>query len=128
MMNWPTVDWGLTERVLAACIEVHRAVGPCLGRERYGECLAYALEAKGIPFRREVSIPLSYRAHEIDRYCVDFLVDDELLVDLRAGGTFDFVDEAKLRTCMRISQAPKALLVNFRVARLRGRALRRLSD
>jgi GxxExxY protein len=65
----------LSDQVIGAAIEVHRALGPGLLESAYGHCLAYELGSGGIPFRRQVAVPVVYKGIELDcAYRVDLLV------------------------------------------------------
>src|SRR5688572_25247471 len=65
----------LTEQIIGAAIEVHRALGPGLLESAYQECLATEFEARGIPYEREAHLPIAYRGRFLDcGYRLDFIV------------------------------------------------------
>lgn len=89
--EWQEVNPGvesedpLTRAVIGAAIEVHEALGPGLLESAYEACLAHERRARGMPFRTRVELPIVYRGHEIGAgYRLDFLIDDRLIVELKA--------------------------------------------
>jgi GxxExxY protein len=120
--------WGLTDQVLAACIEVHRHLGPGLLESAYSLCLADELNQRGLTFVREHDIPVFYKGRPLDsHYRADFVVGSAVILELKAVVELQPIHEAQLLTYLRLTQLPVGLLVNFHVPAIRGRAIRRLS-
>ncbi|MGH2670908.1 MAG: GxxExxY protein, partial [bacterium] len=72
--------------VIGAAIEVHRRLGPGLLESMYERCLARELQLRGVPYQREVDVPVVYRGEPIGcGYRVDFVIDECLLLELKAG-------------------------------------------
>lgn len=110
----------LTEQVIGAAIEVHRALGPGLLESAYRECLCHELKLKGIPFRREGSLPLNYKGMTLDGgYRLDLLVANTVLLELKAVAKLLPIHEAQLLTYLRLQSLQIGLLINFNVAVLR---------
>ena len=115
----------VTERIIGAAIEVHRALGPGLLESAYQECLSRELTLRGIPFRRQLSLPVTYKGVKVDCcYRVDFLIDD-VVVEIKSVSGIEPIHEAQLLTYMKIGQWKLGLLLNFNVAVL-ARGIRRL--
>ena len=75
---------GLTESVIGAAIQVHRALGPGLLENVYSEGLAIELADRDLPARREVVIPLQYKNTTIENaYRLDFIVENTLIVECK---------------------------------------------
>ena len=55
----------LTEVVIGAAIEVHKALGPGLLESAYEECMCYELSQRGVPFQRQVSLPVGYKGVQL---------------------------------------------------------------
>lgn len=69
----------LTRKIIAASIEVHRALGPGLLESAYEECLCHELHLRDIAFRRQVDLPLEYKTVHLDcEYRLDLVVDERL--------------------------------------------------
>ncbi len=108
-----------TEQVIGCAIEVHRSLGPGLLESAYQQCLAYELHQKKIPFRLEQSMPVDYKGVRLDcGYRIDMLVDDRLILELKAVDEIKGIHKAQLLTYMRLAQITTGLLINFNVRRL----------
>ena len=117
----------LTHDIIAAAIEVHRALGPGLLESSYQEALCYELAQAGISFQRQVPIALSYKGVPLScGYRLDFLVEDEVIVETKAVEHLLPVHSAQLLTYLRSAGKQVGLLINFNaVPFLKG--IRRLS-
>jgi GxxExxY protein len=74
-----------SDLIIAACIEVHRHLGPGLLESTYERCLCVELEERGIPFERQLYVPINYKGFELDGgYRLDLLIDGELVVEIKA--------------------------------------------
>ncbi len=109
----------LTGRVIGFAIDVHRALGPGLLESTYQQCLAHELHLNGIPFRLEHPMPVEYRGVRLDcGYRIDLLVDDQLILELKAAETVGGIHRAQLLTYMKLSGIRTGLLINFNTQRL----------
>ena len=109
----------LTYKIVGACIEVHKALGPGLLESVYQKCLAYEFFHVNLEFDTEFIVPVSYKGLDINTtlYC-DFLVEDAIVLELKAVKEIAPVHEAQLLTYMKLLQKPKGILVNFNCAQL----------
>jgi GxxExxY protein len=116
----------LTENLLGLAIEVHRQLGPGLLESAYEECLCYELKQNGIPFRRQVALPVVYKAVRLDcGYRMDIVVDGQVIVELKTVERLLPVHEAQMLTYMKLSGIRTGLLLNFNSAVLKD-GIRRL--
>lgn len=110
----------LTQNVIGCAIEVHRALGPGLLESAYEECLCFELAQSGLPFRRQVALPITYKGVKLDAdYRVDLMVAEELIVEIKTVDIILPVHEAQLLTHLRLSGLRKGLLLNFHTAVLK---------
>jgi len=117
----------ITEAIIGASIEVHRALGPGLLESAYVQCLCYELRLRQIPFALEVSLPVVYKGLKLDcGYRVDLVVADSLVVEIKAVERLAPVHEAQLLTYLRLGGWKAALLINFNVPLLRDGIVRRV--
>jgi GxxExxY protein len=117
----------VSNRVIGACIEVHRALGPGLLESAYEECLCRELYLCGMPFRRQVPLPIEYKGAKLDcAYRLDLVVCDTVLVELKSIEQLLPIHQAQVLTYLKLSGYPIGLLVNFNAASLR-QGLRRLT-
>jgi GxxExxY protein len=120
-------DDPLTRAVIGAAIEVHRIMGPGLLESVYQRCLCHELELRKIPFRPLVKLPVRYKGLALgDDLVLDILVDDRLILELKAVEKLDGVHEAQLLTYLRLSGVRLGLLLNFNVRFLKDGILRRI--
>jgi GxxExxY protein len=116
-----------SERVIGACIEVHSCLGPGLLESAYEHCLARELALRHLAYERQVHVPVAYKGVDIEcGYRLDFLVERELIVKVKAVEKLLPVHEAQVLTYLKLTGLDGALLVNFHAETL-VRGLRRLS-
>lgn len=119
--------WDLSERVVGAMIQVHRQLGPGLLESTYEKCLAEELDHVGLSFKRQVPIQVVYRNASVDcGYRADFIVEGDLLLELKAVETLLPVHVAQVLTYLKLARIDVALLVNFNAITIRD-GLRRLT-
>ena len=117
----------ITETIIGAAIEVHRALGPGLLESVYEECLCRELSLRGIPFERQRSLPVEYKGLRLDcGYRLDLLVADTVVVEIKAVESLLPIHEAQLLTYLRLGGWKVGLLINFNVAVLRQGIRRRV--
>ena len=110
----------LTERVIGACIEIHRALGPGLLESAYEECLCYEPSQAGIRFERQKPLPVHYKDVKLDcGYRLDLVVEEKIIIELKAVESLLPIHEAQLLTYLKLSGITLGLLVNFNVAMLK---------
>ncbi len=121
------VEEGLTGAVIGAAVEVHKTLGPGLLENAYEECLCHELHLRDIPFKRQIAVPVSYKGIKVDcGYRLDLLVDDKVVVELKAVEKLLSVHEAQLLTYLRAMGKRVGLLVNFNVPVLHRGIIRRV--
>jgi len=117
-----------SERVIGACIEVHRHLGPGLLESAYEECLVLELGLVGLRCERQRRVPLHYKGHALAHgYRLDLVVEEQLIVEIKATEQLLPVHEAQVVTYLKLTGLPTGLLVNFGAETLR-KGLRRLSN
>jgi len=110
----------LTERVIGACIEIHRALGPGLLESAYEECLCYELSQAGMKFERQKPLPVNYKDVKLDcGYRLDLVVEEKVIIELKAVESLLPIHEAQLLTYLKLSGITLGLLINFNVAMLK---------
>jgi GxxExxY protein len=106
--------------VLDASIAVHRALGPGLLESAYEECLHYELKQRGMKVQRQFTIPLVYREVHLDfAYRCDLLVDDKVIIEIKAVEQLDNIHMAQLLTYLKMTDLKLGLLINFNVELLK---------
>lgn len=104
----------LTHKIIAAAIEVHRVLGPGLFEHTYQTVLMYELAQRGLNAKSEVIIPLIYKGVKLDfAYRADIIVEDEIIVELKATDYDNKLYYKQLLTYLKICDKRVGLLINF---------------
>jgi GxxExxY protein len=102
----------LTERIIGAAIEVHKALGPGLLESAYESCLAHEFSLDNICFERQVPLPVTYKSVFLDcGYRLDFLV----VLELKVVEKLEAIHQAQVLTYLKLGGWPIGLLINFNV-------------
>jgi GxxExxY protein len=109
----------LAHDVIGACIEVHRQLGAGLPEEAYEGALAVELAERGIPFERQVVVPITYKGVQVARGRIDLLVGGHLVVEVKAVDTLAPIHRLQVLSYLRLIHQPLGLLINFNVPVLR---------
>ena len=107
----------LARAVVDSGLTVHRALGPGLLESAYEHCLAHELSLRGIASRRQVALPVSYKGTTLDAgYRLDLLIEDQIIVELKAHDAILPIHEAQIITYLKLSGLKLGFLMNFNVA------------
>jgi GxxExxY protein len=110
----------LSHRVIGLCMEVHRELGPGLLESAYEEALAYELAHAGLAFERQREAPLLYKGVKLNcGYRVDFIIENEIILELKAVSELLPIHHAQLLTYLKLERRSLGLLVNFNVPALK---------
>ena len=106
----------LSHRVIGCAIEVHRVLGPGFLESTYEQCLARELQLQDISFKLQHPLPVIYKGIRLDcGYRVDFLVEEDLIVELKSVEKVLAIHEAQLLSYMKLAEIKVGLLINFNV-------------
>lgn len=106
----------VTQQIIGAAIEVHRAIGPGLLESAYEECLGHELRLRSIPFERQVPLPVEYKGVKLDcGYRLDLLVARGVVLELKAVERIEPIHEPQLLTYRKLGGWQVGLLINFNV-------------
>lgn len=106
----------LATQVIGCAIAVHRALGPGLLESAYEQCLAHELRKSGLKIEVQKPMPLVYDEVEVDcGYRLDILVEDKLIIELKAVERLLDIHMAQTLTYLKLSGCKLALLMNFNV-------------
>ncbi|MEA3431994.1 MAG: GxxExxY protein [candidate division WOR-3 bacterium] len=108
-----------TEKIIACAIEVHSTLGPGLLESVYEEALAYEFELRGINFERQKEIMLEYKGKSIGPHRIDFLIEEQVILEIKATEGMKKIFEAQVLTYMKAIKKKVGLLINFNVERLK---------
>ncbi len=111
----------LSNRIIGAAIEVHRALGgPGLLESVYEEALAFEMEEAGLEVQRQVTLPVTYKGHTLgDPLRMDLVVNRTVIVECKALSKHNPLFETQVLTYLRLSGIKLGLIVNFGMATVR---------
>lgn len=104
----------LSYEIISCAIKVHKELGPGLLESVYQKCLKYEMIKKGFEVKQQVLVPVIYDTLElVTDLRLDIMVNDMVIVELKAVENMLPVHEAQLLTYMKLLQKPQGLLINF---------------
>lgn len=110
----------ITESIIGAAVNVHRALGPGLLESAYEACLAFELAEQGLKIEQQKPLPVAYRQVKLDcGYRLDILVEKEVIVKVKAVDRLASIHKAQLLSYLKLSGCKIGLLINFNVCVLK---------
>lgn len=116
-----------TGQIVDAALKVHTFLGPGLLESTYEACLAHELKLRGFGVSTQYPIPLVYEGLRLDvSYRADLVVDNAVIVELKAVQSLESIHEAQLLSYLRLSGFRVGLLINFHEEHLKDGIRRRV--
>lgn len=104
----------VSSQVIDCALYVHRQLGPGLLESAYQECLSIIMHKRGLSHRNQVSMGIVFEDTRIENaYRLDMIVEDRLIVELKATEKILPIHEAQMLTYLRLSGIKSGLLINF---------------
>ena len=104
----------LSYKIVGCAIEVHKHLGPGLLESAYHACMKQEFFLKSINYISQLLVPINYKGLQIDAdYRLDFLIEEEIIVELKAMDGLLPVHQAQLLTYMKLLGKSKGILLNF---------------
>jgi len=117
-----------SKSIIGAAIEVHRILGVGLLESAYERAMAVELEQRGIQVAKQTLLPVTYKGIELDEaYRLDLLVENLVVVEIKAVVAFAPVHTAQLLTYLRLANKRLGLLLNFHSESMRS-GIRRVAN
>jgi len=113
MNTYPILAADLTEQIIGCAIEVHRHLGPGLLESVYESALCIERRSAGLPYARQIGVPVSYKGELIAEHSPDLIVRDEVIVEVKSVERFNPVFLAQMLTHLRITNLHVGLVLNF---------------
>ena len=121
--------WQVSGAVVDAAMRVHSVLGPGLLESAYATCLTHELRQRGLKVSCEVPLPVVYDGIKLDAgYRLDMLVEDAVIVELKAVEALAPIHQAQLLSYLKLSGKHVGLLINFHVVHLRDGIKRMVND
>ena len=104
----------LAYEIVGCAIEVHKQLGAGLLEGVYESCFCHELQSRGFQIVRQMTVPVIYKNIEVQAELrLDVMVNDCVIVELKAVEQIHPIYEAQLLTYMKLLKKPKGLLINF---------------
>jgi len=114
------IENDLSQIIIGCAIKVHTALGPGLLESAYEECLYYELVKEGLKVEKQKALPLIYEEIKLEiGYRLDLIVEDKVIVEIKACEGLNDVHLAQLLTYLKLSNVKLGLLINFNVTRVK---------
>lgn len=118
--QFPDLGARLSQKIIGAGITVHQTLGPGLLENVYEECMAIQMKKDGLSFERQKEIPIIYDGVKLDlSYKADFVIEDQVIIELKAVEKLLPIHEAQLLTYLKLSGRQLGLLMNFNTVLLK---------
>jgi GxxExxY protein len=110
----------LSQLIIGCAMKVHTALGPGLLENSYEICLNHELFKSGLMSERQKALPMVYDGVKLDAgYRIDLLVENKVIIEIKAVETFNEVHLAQVLTYLKLSKCKLGLLINFNVRSLK---------
>jgi len=103
----------LSYNIIGCAMEVHKTLGPGFLESVYGEALKLELGIKGISFESQKEYPVKYRGQEIKKFYCDIVVEDKIILELKAVRQLDNIDRVQIINYLKVTELQLGLLINF---------------
>jgi GxxExxY protein len=106
----------ITETIIGAAIQIHKALGPGLLESAYEACLAFELEKRHLRVEHQKPLPLVYEQVKLEcGYRIDLLVEGSVVVEIKSVEALAPIHEAQIITYLKLTGCKLGLLINFNV-------------
>ncbi len=110
----------ISNKIIESAILIHKELGPGLLESAYEETLFYELKQQGLKVEKQKALPLIYKEVKLDiGYRIDLLVEDKVIVEIKAVENLKDVHLAQVLTYLKLSDRKLGLLINFNVKLLK---------
>jgi len=114
------IETEIAQKVIGCAINVHKELGPGLLESSYEECLFYEIKKSGLFVEKQKPLPLIYQEVKLEiGYRVDLIVDNKLIIEVKAAEALNDVHLAQVLTYLKLSGCNLSLLMNFNVLKLK---------
>lgn len=103
----------LTQKIIGAAIEVHKKLGPGFLESIYENALAIEFKKNNIIFKKQYETIIEYDKYEVGRHRFDFLVENEIIVELKAIKNLEDIHFSIVRSYLKSINKKHGLLLNF---------------
>ena len=125
-MQIPALHTDVTDSILRCAVAVHKELGPALAEHSYQTALALEMRANALCFVERSPITIRFRDVVVGWHTPDFIVEDKVVVELKAVANFDSVHTKQVLTYLKVTGLRVGLLINFNVASFASTGIKRI--
>jgi len=115
----------LSNKIIGAAIEVHKALGPGLLESTHEECLCHELQLRGMQYERQKPLAVIYKGKQLDcGYRLDVVVGNQIILELKSCDKIEPIYKAQLLTYLKLSGLSLGLILNFNVPTIKDDVVR----
>ncbi|MBK5214597.1 MAG: GxxExxY protein [Flavobacteriaceae bacterium] len=104
----------ISSKIIGACVEVHRVLGPGLLESAYEVCLTHELRERGLEIKSQVPLPVIYKGIKLDAgYRIDMVVENKVLIEIKSVESLAPIHTAQILTYLKLKNMKLGLLINF---------------
>ena len=103
----------LSYRVMEGVFEIHKTLGPGFAESIYEEALAYELELRSIPFKRQETVTVVYKGRVVGTHRLDLVVDGRIILELKAVSSLTDVFKQQVLSYLKAADFRLGILINF---------------
>jgi GxxExxY protein len=115
----------ITKSIIGSATEVHKNLGPGLLEQVYERALCHELKLNSLQYKKQIEVPVYYKGINLGDYCLGLLVENEVIVEIKAVDGDDSLSEARMKTFLKVTGKTLGLLINFNVPVL-GKGIRKI--
>lgn len=109
----------ISSKIIGACIEVHKQLGPGLLESTYEACLAHELNLMGLEIRQQVALPVIYKEIKLNAgYRIDMIVENKVIIEIKSVDALAPIHTAQILTYLKLKEIKLGLLINFNQVKL----------
>lgn len=103
----------LQNQIMESSLEVHKNMGLGFQESAYSQALAYEFDLRKVGYERKKNIKVSYKGSVAGEHCLEFVVEDSVIVMIRAGEQITELDEAKMKSFLKATKLDLGVIIDF---------------
>jgi GxxExxY protein len=103
----------LQDQILEAALEVHKNMGLGFQETAYSQAMAVEMDLRKVDYERKKNIKLSYKGSVAGEYNLEFVVNNKIIVAVKAGEPINDADESKMRSFLKATKLPLGMILDF---------------
>lgn len=103
----------MQSQIMEASLEVHKNMGLGFQESAYSQALAYEFDLRKIGYERKKNIKVSYKGNVAGEHCLEFVIEDSIIVMVKAGEPITELDESKMKSFLKATKLDLGMIIDF---------------